>query len=322
MPVDLLARYLLHNEAGDTNFVFSYGLDGDFYPAEFSNATRFSQRFSMGADIVLSEREHRRRTLQSAFFVDQHRETNFDPDTGIDREINGTDISDRFSYVASGVQGAFQHRLGRWQWGFDLGFERRRYARVAQVAGYDHDYLHGVVSVDYDLRPATTLRFGVRNYQRNYDTRLAYDLNGDLLTTSPALRYSYQGVQLGVAQRFQRIELDADLSRLDRTDAFEGYGDYAQAALLVRAIFHPGTRFRLSLSVVARSYDYPRAFAFNDPAGGPLMLDSTGAQVAAEFRATRKLSVFAEVGVTDVTSTDARITYARMQSQLGVRWRR
>jgi Tetratricopeptide repeat len=322
MPVDLFARYLLPNEKGDTNFVFSYGLDGDFYPAEFSNATRFSQRLSMGADIVLGEREHRRRTLQSAFFVDQHQETNFDPDTGIDREINGTDISDRFSYVASGVQGAFRHRLGRWQWGFDLGFERRRYARVSQVSGYDHDYLHGVVSVDFDLRPSTTLSFGVRNYQRNYDTRPAYDLNGDLLTTNPALRYSYQGVQLGVRQRFGRIELDADLLRLDRTDAFEGYGDYAQSALLVRAIFRPGTRLQLSLSAVGRSYDYPRAFAFNDPAGGQLTLDGTSAQLAAEFRATRKLSVFVEVGVTDVTSTDSRIAYARTQSQIGVRWRR
>ena len=323
MPVDVLARYVLHNEKGDTDFLFDYALDGDFYPAELSNATRVSQRFSMGADILLGEREHRRRTLRSAFFVREHQETNFDPDSGIDREINGIDISDRFSYAAAGVEGAFQHRLGRWQWGFDLGFERRRYARVSDVANYDHEYLHGVISIDYELRPATTLSLGLREYQRNYDERPAYDLTGALVTTNPALRYAYQGVQIGVAQRFGKaVELDADIWRLDRTDAFEGYNDYTQDALQLRAIFRPGARFRLSLAAVGRRYDYPRAFAFNDPAAGARTLDATSAELAAEFRATPKLSIFAQVAVTDVTSTDSRIEYARTQSLLGARWRR
>ena len=323
MPVDFLARYRLHNEKGDTDFLFDYALDGDFYPAEFSNATRFSQRFSIGADMVLGQREHRRRTLQSAFFLRKHQETNFDPDTGIDREINGTDISDRFSYTASGVQGAFQHRLGRWQWGLDVGFERRRYARVSQVRGYDHDYVRGVVSIDYKLRPATSVSVRLRNYWRDYDERLAYDSSGALLTTNPALQYVYQGVQLGVAQRFGRVvELDADFLRLERTDMFEGYDDYSQDAVLLRAVFRPGTRFKLLLSAVGRSYDYPRAFAFNDPAGGPLTLDAASAELAAEFQATRKLSIFAEIAVTDVTSTDSRIEYARTRTLLGARWRR
>lgn len=323
MPIDLLARYRLHNEKGDTDFLFTYALDGDFYPAEFSNATRFSQRLSVGADILLGERGRRRRALRSAFFVRDHQETNFDPDSGIDREINGVDISDRFSYVAAGVEGAFQHRLGRWQWGFDMGFERRRYGRVSGVPNYDHEYLHGVFSVDYDLRPKTTLSFGVREYQRNYDERLAYDVTGALLATNSALRYAYQGVQIGVSQRFSRaVELDAELLRLDRVDAFEGYNDYTQDALRIRAILRPSERLRLSLAGVARKYDYPRAFAFNDPAAGGRTLDATSAELVAEFSATRKLSVFAQVVVTDVTSTDPRIAYARSQTLVGARWRR
>ena len=323
MPVDLAAGYTLHNEKGDTDFQFLYALDGDFYPAEFSNATRVSQRFSIGADLKLGEREHRRRTLQSAFFVRDHRETNFDPDTGIDREIDGEDLADRFSYVASGMESTFRHRLGRWQWGFDLGFERRSYERVEDVASYGHDYLHGTLSIDYALNEATSLSLGLRKYRRDYDERPAYDLNGDLFTTNPAQRYAYEGVQLGLERRFGRaIELDADLLRLDRRDEFVGYNDYTQDVLRLRAVFRPGSRFRLSLAATARSYDYPRALAFNEPAAGPRELDAATADVTAEFRATRHLSIWAQAMVTDVTSTDARSAYARSQTVLGAQWRR
>ena len=85
MPAELHAAYVLGNEAGDTEFLFRYDMDGAFYDAEFSNATEVDQRFSMGANIVLGERERRRRTVETEFFVSGHHETNFDPDNGLER---------------------------------------------------------------------------------------------------------------------------------------------------------------------------------------------------------------------------------------------
>ena len=66
-PLTLAAAYVIGNESGDTDFSFRYDLDGDFYDAEFSSATRVDQRFSMGADIVLGEREPRRRYAVASY---------------------------------------------------------------------------------------------------------------------------------------------------------------------------------------------------------------------------------------------------------------
>jgi tetratricopeptide (TPR) repeat protein len=323
MPVELRAAYVLQNEAGDTDFLFRYDVDGDFYGTEFANATQVEQTFSMGADIVLGERERRRRTVDTAFFVRSHRETNFDPDDGLAREINGEDISDRFSYSASGVQGEFAQTLGRWGWGLDMRFERREYDRTTPVANFDHDYFSTRVDVDYDFSDVMKLRVGLLKYRRVYDDRPARDLTGALLTTNPAQQYDYSGVELGVTRKLGRaIELGADYLRLQRIDGFLGYYDYTQDVLRARVTFRPLSRFELSLAAVARTYDYPRAFAFNVAAGGARELDEMGAELQAEYRLTRHLALRAELNTLDVTSTDARAAYLRTQAMLGVEWRR
>jgi hypothetical protein len=322
-PVDLLAAYSLHNEAGDTDFQFVYALDADFYPTESSSANRLSQRVSMGADILLGERNRRRRELQSAFFVRDHQETNFDPDTGLDREIDGEDISDRFSYQASGVEGEFDHRLGAWSWALDMRFERREYDAIPLVANYDHDYYYTSVSFERDIKSATALTFGVRRYSRVYDTRPARDLNGDLLTTSPAEEYDYNGVELGIERQLTRtIDLDFDYLRVERTDTFLGYYDYREDAVRLRAVFRPNDHFHLSVGGVARTYDYPNALAYNEPTAGPRELDERGLEALAEFRLGRRWSLHAALDNTDVTSTDARAAYTRARTTLGATWRR
>lgn len=323
MPVELHAAYVLGNESGDTDFSFRYDLDGDFYGAELANATVVDQRLLMGADIVLGERERRSRLLDTAFFVRTHRETNFNPDDGLARDIDGEDVSDRFSYKASGVRGEFAHELGDWTWGFMLTAERREYERTTAVANFDHDYFYAGVDLAYDLSDVMTLRGTLTNYRRLYDTRPARDLTGALLDTNPAQEYGYVGLEIGVVRQLGRaIELEADYLRLERVDEFLGYYDYTEDALRLRATFRPTARFDLGLGVIARTYDYPRAFAFNVAAGGPLELEELDGELAAEFRLTRRLTMFGELTMLDTTSTDARAAYARTRAMLGVEWRR
>jgi hypothetical protein len=323
MPVELHAAYVLQNESGDTDFAFRYDMAGDFYDSEFANATEVDQRLSMGADIVLGERERRRRTLETAFVVRTHRETNYDPDNGQQRAIDAEDVSDRFSYKASGVQGEFAHRLGRWLWAFDLEAERRDYERTLAVENFDHDFFFAGLKIAYDLGDSMTLDFGVQQYRRLYDERAARDLTGALLTTNPAQEYDYAGVELGVTRRFGRaIELRAHIARTERVDDFLGYYDYTEDAFGVRATFHPTPRFDLAVGAIGASYDYPRAFAFHVPAAGALELEDLEAELTAEFHLTRRLTLWAELTTADVTSTDARAQFARTRTMLGVEWRR
>lgn len=323
MPAELHAVYVLGNEAGDTEFLFRYDLDGAFYDAEFSNANEVDQRFSMGADIVLGERERRRRTVDTEFYVGTHDETNYDPDDGFARDVDGDDLSDRFSYKSSGVRGQFEQTMGRITWGFELRFERDEYGRTDAVANFDHDYYYTGVDIDYAFSDVMTLELGLRGYRTLFDARPARDLNGELLDTNPAQEYGHLGLKLGVTRRLgAAVELEADYLRLERTDEFLGYYDYTQDALRVAAVFRPAPRFRLELAAIARSYDYPRAFAFHVAAGGPRELAETRLALEAEFELTRRLALWAELDSVDVTSTDARAEYLRTQTMLGVEWRK
>ena len=131
------------------------------------------------------------------------------------------------------------------------------------------------------------------------------------------------GVQLGVTRQLgAAVELEADYLRLERTDEFLGYYDYIQDVLRLGAAFRPTPRFDIELKAVARTYDYPNAFAFHVAAGGPRELEELGLSLEAEFRMTRRLTLSAAVDSFDVTSTDARAEYLRTQSMLGVEWRK
>lgn len=323
VPVDLIARYLLPNEAGDTDFIFAYRLDGDFYSGEFSNATTVSQRMSVGAHILLDERTNRRRTLDSAFFVRSHEETNYNPDDGLDRVINGEDISGQFRYRSAGAEVGFDHEIGRWRWGLDLTFERRQYEDVSLVTNYDHALYYGGVRMAREINGSTEISFGMQKYRRIYDERRSRDLTGALLSTNPALEYDYTGYEVGVKRRLGRsFELRLDYLLLDRADGFLGYYDYAQRYVRLGAAYRPNSRLAVSLSAGSRVYDYPNAFAYNVPAGGPRELDSTGVDLEIEYVFNRRISLWASIETLGVASTDARAQYDRSVSMLGVKWRR
>jgi len=331
MPAELHAAYVLPNEAGDTEFLFRYDMNGAFYDAELSNATQIDQTLSMGADILLGESGARRRALETSFFVSTHGETNFDPEDGLARDVtvvidnrNVTeDISERFSYKASGVQGHFVHTLGRVTWGFDLKFERDDYERTELVANFDQDFFYTGVDVHYDFSDVMTLNFGVRQYRTVYDERPARDLNGTLLDTNPPQEYAHSGVQLGLSRRIGRaVALEADYLRLTRADEFLGYYDYTQDVLRVGLAFNLASRFDMTVAALARSYDYPNAFAYHVAAGGVRELEEVGLTLQAEYRLSQHFALGAELHSFDVTSTDARAAYTRTQATLGVEWRR
>jgi hypothetical protein len=57
-------------------------------------------------------------------------------------------------------------------------------------------------------------------------------------------------------------------------------------------------------------------------AGGPRELEELELSLEAEFRVTRRLTLWAELDSHDVTATDARAEYLRTQTMLGIEWRK
>ena len=321
VPMNLLAEYVVHNE--DSDFLVGFELDGDYYPYDELANDEETRRLHMGVNLVLGERENRRRTLESAFFVTEHFQLNFDTDDGIDRDINGFDISTRFMYKSAGVEGEFGHQLGDWRWGFDMLLERREYETPPILMNLDNELAFLKVGVGYELNDKTELSFGLRSYRRTYDTRLARGLDGVLLSTNSALEYDYQGAEIGMRRRLLKsVDLEFDYLRLNRTDGFVGYNDYIQDVVGLRAVYRPNARFLLSLGATSRVYEYANAFAFDEPLAGSKELEDMGGELYTEFNLKKGWSLSARVATTDVTSTDARAEYSRMQTMFGVTWRR
>ncbi len=325
IPVDLDAEYLLHNEAGDTDFIFTYRLAGDFYSdRQLDNANEISQRISIAAKMFLGDRTLKTRRLYAAFVVRDHIETNFDPDDGLDRTFNGIDVSDRFSYRSAGINARFQQLLARWTLGFDLRFERRDYENTdAVLPNFDHKYEDLAPWLRFRLGEKTALTGRFEYYHRVYDERASRDLNGLLLLTNPPTEYAYQAYELKVDHRFsRRFKLTGEYRHVTRDDQFVGYYDYDYDQAKLSAEFNPRGRYKGRLAVLARTQDYPNAFAFNTPAGGPRNLDILAITAVNEIRLFRNWSLSLELRYRDFTSTDPRNEYSRFRGMLGVKWNR
>ena len=319
-PLTATVEYVLHNEAGDSDFIFGYDVNADFYDEFYANEEA-TQRVRMGASMLLGETATRRRLFETSFFVTEHFQLNFDPETGIDRSLGDFEVWQQFLYDSAGFQADFTHTLGRWQWSLDAHLERREYEAVDLVADYDSDLVLLKASVDYAITEAMSLRFAAHSYQRRFDDRPSRDLNGISLSTYPALDYDYEGMEVGLRRRVTRwMDLDFSYLHLDRTDRFEGYADYGQDVATLRLQLHPGRRVSVSAGATARSYDYLNAFAFNDPAAGPKELDDVVADFRVDVAVTKALSILVGLEATDVTSTDTRAQYTRARSLVGISW--
>ena len=320
-PLQATVQYTLHNASGDTDFVFGYDIDADYYAQEFANDER-SQRVRMGANVLLGDTGTRRRFLETQLFAVKHYQRNYDPDNGVDRTLGDEEIWQQYNYTAAGLQADFQQKLGKWGWGFNTLLEHRAYDAVPLIASYDTDLYLFKLRASYALSDRTSLRAALHSYRREAAERQSRDIDGTLLSTYPPLDYAYQGVELGVRQRVLRwMSLDFSYLRLDRTDRFEGYMNYTQDIIGARVVMRPGKRWTISAGVTQRSYDYPNAFAFNDPAAGPKTLDDSVADLGVNFDVMKSLSISVDLASTDVTSSDPRAAYTRQRSLVGVVWR-
>jgi len=105
-----------------------------------------------------------------------------------------------------------------------------------------------------------------------------------------------------------------------RTDEYVGYNDYTRDSVAFEFHWAPGERFDLEATGVYRLYDFPNAFAFNNPVIGNKTQESAWIGIIGIFRITPHWSVVGEARFRETVSNDLRIQYESNQYILGIRW--
>ena len=320
VPIDFNAKYAVNSLKWE-NFFGAYRLSGRFYDGDTeNNADEYAHELRFGSEYDRREGDRRSR-VYSAFTIAQHNEVYTDPDTGNPRTSGGVEIDNRMNYTRFGPELSVIQGFGKFAFGLRMKGQLWDYEDAVLVPEYDHEFFVFGGSAQYKFAPSSLLRFTVEKSSRRYSSRPSYDLNGNQLVTNPALRYDY--LEFGVLAR-QRITDDIwfgfGYELMDRQDRYVGYNDFERDAYSFEFHWSPGRRFDLEMNTYYRVYDYPNAFAFNNPVAGPKTLESIDGEFLATFRMTKRLKLVAEIVYRETASTDTRIEYDRTRYSLGVVW--
>lgn len=321
IPADFVVRYNV-NSLKYESFFGEYRLAGRYYSdKELDTANEFSQELRIGSEFDRRE-ETRSTRVYSAFTIAQHDETYFDPDDGTARSLNGTPIDGRLNYVRFGPQLAVRRSHERLAYGLRVKAQMWDYQDTEIVPEYDHEYFLLGGNIQYRFTDTSLLRLTVDRSSRRYGDRPSYDLDGNQFITNPAVRYDY--LELGLLAR-QRITdsmwFGLGYEMTTRDDLYIGYNDFTRDDYRFEFHWSPGDRFVLDVKSSYRIYDFPNAFAFNNPAAGTKTYETLDTALNASFRMTRRLSLVAEAVYRGTSSTDTRIQYERKRFSLGVVWR-
>lgn len=320
VPIDFSTRFSVNSLEWESFFA-AYRLTGRAYSdSQLENADEFSHELRFGSEFDRRE-DSRRRRVYSAFTMAQHDEIYYDPDNGLPRMAGTDEIEDRMNYKRYGPELSLLQRFDKLSFGLRIKGQLWDYEDTELVPEYDHEYFLFGSNVQYKFAPSSLLRLTLDKYSRRYSERTAYNLNGNQLVTNPSLRYDYLEIGLLARERINRnMWLGFGYELTDRTDRYVGYNDYTRDSYVFEFNWSPNARFELEAKGYYRIYDFPNAFAYNNPVAGPKTLESADGEVLATFRMTQHLSIAAEVEYRDIVSTDARIAYDRMRYSIGVVW--
>ena len=320
MPVSLSAKYKI-NSLPFEGFYAAYRLGGRYYQdQELENANEYQHELSFGSEYRRKEGT-RERELYSAFKVAQHDETYYDPDDGASRLIDDVVVDDRLDYLRYGPELNFRQSHEKVAVGARFKGQLWNYEETEALPEYDHEYFYVSLYGQYKFTPGSLFRVTAEGYSRRFGDRSSYDLDGQQRLGNPNIRYDYYALKLTARQRVSdSLWFGFDIQRTERIDAYVGYNDYTRDSVGFEAHWDPGRRFELELSGQYYLYDFPRTFAFHNPAAGPKTQESAHVSLLGSFRMTRHLYLVGEARYRETVSNDTRIQYERNQFVLGVRW--
>lgn len=322
MPVDLRAKYTV-NSLPFEGFFGEYRFAGRYYQdKEFDNANEFSHELAFGSEYRRKDEESGRdRRIYSAFKVAQHDEIYFDPDDGASRVVNNVPLDDRFNYLRYGPEILLRQSWTRLRVGLRAKGQLWNYDQTEGVPEWDHEYFKFGAYAQYRFTPTSILRLNADKWSRRFGDRRARDVDGSLDINNELLRYDYIEFGLLARQRVTNgIWFGLGYEHSEREDRFVGYHDYTLDSYGVEISWRIGDRFKLNAEAHYLLYDYPNAFAYNEPTLPRKDLEVAEGNLSAEFRMTRNLSLVFEAEYHEQESNDERIDYDRNQFVLGVRW--
>ena len=320
IPADFAARYNV-NSLKYESFFGEYRLAGRYYrDAELEAANEFSHEVRLGSEFDRRE-DNRSTRVYSAFTIAQHDETYFDPDDGLGRSVDGELVDERLNYVRFGPQFSVRRSHERLAYGLRVKGQMWDYEDTELVPEYDHEYFLFGANFQYRYAESSLLRVTVDKSSRRYGDRPSFDLDGNQLITNPPVRYDYLEVGLQARQRLtDTIWFAFGYELTSREDRHVGYNDFTRDDYRLEFHWSPGRRFDLGLTSSYRIYDFPNAFAFNNPAAGPKTYETADIEFNVRYRMTRRLSLVAEGVYRGTSSTDLRIQYDRRWFSLGIVW--
>jgi tetratricopeptide (TPR) repeat protein len=320
VPVELRAGYHI-NTTEHEKFFGAYRLDARFYDGDTeNNADEYFHELRFGSEYDRRE-DSRVSRVYSAFAIAEHDGQYVDPDTGNPRTAGGQEITDRMDYVRYGPELNIIQRFGGFGFGFRMKGQLWDYEDTEVVPEYDHEFFVFGGHVQYKLPWDTLFRLTIEKSSRRYAERPSFDLNGDQLITNPALRYDYLEYAFTARQRIvDSFWFGFGYALMDREDRYVGYNDFSRDSYNFEVNWSPGRRFNLAMNAWYRVYDYPNAFAFNNPVAGEKTLETIDSEILATFLLSDHFWLEAEIDYRETASTDTRIEYDRTRYSLSLVW--
>lgn len=322
LPLDADIRYLGRQGAGRAGFVARYSLDAGFYPSSGTrDATDYSHTLAAGAELLLGKRGRKDNTLSVLPYVKQHHQTYVDRDDGLPKTttVTGTDISDRYNYVATGVNARLKVDTTAVPFEIRAEAAQRDYDDPVVVDQYDHQYtaFGGEATIPVARPVDVTLSYDRKTW--DYDERRALDLGGNLVTGTTR-EYVYDIAGASLRSRLSRDwTLYIDYRRTQRQDMYVGYYDFDEDRIGVR-LRYSGDPVRLRIAASALDRSYPNAYAFDEPTQPHLEYNTVELDARADYSLNRRWSLWLEGKYWDQDTTDLRYLYDRYQLVAGVRW--
>ena len=322
LPLSLSARYMI-NSLPFEGFYGAYRLTGRYYIDDLNkNGNEYHHELSFGSKYDRAdEEENRERRVHGAFKVARHDEVYYDPDNGLERDVDGIDVSNRMNYLRYGPELSARQSSEHLSVGIHVKGQLWDYEESGALPEYDHEFYLISLYGQYKFTSTSLLRFTAEYYSRRFSDRPSFDLDGQQIIGNPAVRYDYVALAIRARQRItDSMWFGLDVQRTDRTDQYVGYNDYTRDSFSAEFHWNIGDRLDLEANGLYRLYDFPNAFAFHNPAASRKTQESLDAALLASYRLTRRLSFVAEVRHREVVSNDIRIQYDRTRYVIGVRW--
>ena len=322
VPLEGAIKYQGRHGKDRIGLVAQYSLDADIYPSsDLENANKFSQALRVGAEVLLGRSGRKNNTLSVLPYLKQHRQTYVDRDDGFEKTttVTGTDISNRYSYIARGLEAELKIETPVVPFKLWAEAADRNYDDPVVVDQYDHRYIGLGGEAEIPLGKRVELIASLEHQSKDYDERRAIDLNGNLVTGTTR-EYLYNIGGLSLRTRFNKTwTMYLDYKHTEREDTYVGYYDSSEDKFGVRLRFKSDpVSVRLALHMLDR--DYPNAYAFDNTTQPHLEYQTLEFKAKGEYKLARHLGLWMEAKYWDQETTDSRYAYDRYQMMLGVRW--